>query len=215
MKARYNSNCARPDCKSRIVRGSHMIYDRNNRSSYHVGCEPGGARDQDHPLIQLARTAWGTLPTARSKGSRVVGYTGASKADWDVIVQRYREAGVRVEWVDASKDHRYGRGYQFFMVLEGHIRVNTGLDTGWSPQREAFSAHRRARYARFNRGRRPTRRPGAGEQRKKGSKAIHIVVVNDAGRPIGGEKKVLRTDGWQGRVFDRVNELLLSLASPA
>jgi len=44
--------------------------------------------------------------------------------------------------------------------------------------------------------------------RRRGAKAIHIVQIDEAGNLVGGRTKVLRRDGWRGRVLERVNDLL-------
>lgn len=51
-----------------------------------------------------------------------------------------------------------------------------------------------------------------GRERRKGANAIDVVRIRDMhtphGDPVGGARKVLRTEGWQGRVVERVNKLL-------
>lgn len=75
--------------------------------------------------------------------------------------------------------------------------------TGW--RQMALLVQRGARMVRVS----TTVNDGANGARAKGANAIDITLVESRdGFPVGGQQKVLRTSGWQGRVCERINRLL-------
>lgn len=107
------------------------------------------------------------------------GHVRVTMADWKRIRDDYRKAGIDAEIVVPSFIGRNGRRVRWKQyALEIGGRV-----------RVSTTIHT------------------TGDTRKKGANAIDIVAFK-GDKLIGGRTKVLRTEGWQGRVKERVNSLL-------
>lgn len=114
-----------------------------------------------------------------SKGSGE--FTPPTLAEWEEIVALYRAQGWYADLVVPR-----GWKQRALVVSDGNghtVRVSTTVDVR-----------------------------GTGSARDKGVNAIDICRIHDMikphGVPCGGSKKALRTEGWQGRVVERVNDLL-------
>jgi len=135
--------------------------------------------DEGDPEPPAAPVRAADLPTWEAKGNGE--YVGCSLEDWQEVLAAYQAAGV-------SGALTTPKGWKQWALVLGTnsrpdrvVRVSTTVDV----------------------------RTSGKAARAKGANAIDIVLVKDEnGRPLAGRKKVLRRDGWRGRVAARVNELL-------
>lgn len=114
----------------------------------------------------------------QSKGSG--DYTPPTHEDWETIRAAYEREGWHALLIRPK-----GWYQQALIVSDGNgttVRCSTTLDVR------------------------------DGRERRKGANAIDVVRIRDMytphGVPVGGARKVLRTEGWQGRVVERVNKLI-------
>jgi len=122
------------------------------------------------------------FPRFPGKG-RARGAVEATRADWETICAAYRAAGWRAELRD---DIAAGTRFAW-----AQIALLVGTDDGPVVRCSTTIDVR------------------TGRARAKDANAIDVCQVESAhGRPSGGRRKVLRTDAWQGRVCERINDIL-------